>query len=96
MIKIPKGNEMNYLDVYRLKLAHLKLMAIKKLRRYGIIRMNLLDMEGNKKSEIIMKVIGSKIIVLHENNIIKYDDMNTAWEYYQNLIYEEFPEERGD
>jgi len=96
MIKIPKGNEMNYLDVYRLKLVHLKLMAIKKLRRYGIIRMNLLDMEGNKKSEIIMKVIGSKIIVLHENNIIKYDDMNTAWEYYQNLIYEEFPEERGD
>ncbi len=96
MIKIPKGNEMNYLDVYRIKLAHLMLMAIKKLRRYGIVHMNLLDMEGNKKSEIIMKVIGSKIIVLHENNIIEYNDMNEAWKYYQNLIYEEFPEERGD
>ena len=87
LLEKPIGYQ-SYRTVYGISVAHLMLYFIKHIRRHKCVEYAFFDKTGSETSSYVFRM--SKDGQVFINQTLYFDSYQDAWQYYQDLLYQEF------
>ena len=83
----PAGYQL-YRTIYGISVAHLMLYFIKHIRRHKCLEYAFFDKSGKETSSYVFRMHNNGKVSI--NKELYFNCYMDAWQYYQNLIYQEF------
>ena len=87
LLENPFGYQL-YRTVYGISVAHLMLYFIKHIRRHKCVEYAFFDKTGKETASYVFRM--SKDGQVSINQTLYFDSYQAAWQYYQDLLYQEF------
>ena len=87
LLENPFGYQL-YQTVYGISVAHLMLYFIKHIRRHKCVEYAFFDKTGKETASYVFRM--SKDGQVSINQTLYFDSYQDAWQYYQDLLYQEF------
>ena len=87
LLENPTGYQL-YRAVYGISVAHLMLYFIKHIRRHKCVEYAFFDKSGKETTSYMFRM--SKDGNVSINHTLYFDCYQDAWQYYQDLLYQEF------
>ena len=87
LLEKPIGYQ-SYRTVYGISVAHLMLYFIKHIRRHKCVEYAFFDKTGKETASYVFRM--SKDGQVSINQTLYFDSYQDAWQYYQDLLYQEF------
>ena len=87
LLENPIGYQL-YRTVYGISVAHLMLYFIKHIRRHKCVEYAFFDKFGNETSSYVFRMAKNGNVSM--NQTLYFDSYQDAWQYYQDLLYQEF------